>query len=1270
MNGHSFTFSKEGAVMSVAKHTCNLLLSGVMAFSMVPTVALAAPSSQDVDESILSEEQAQDAESFVTATDRFASSDIAVVSCANGWSLTYTVDETGAAITGVAADGTGELVIPDAIEGATVYAVGKKAFFENTSVGKVHLPSGLTYLAPQAFQSSTVSEINIPASVENVPFYAFRSCTSLKSINFEGETIQFLGWGAFQGCSALESIDIPLLTAYPTREYAQKEGLEKVYNANACINMYCFEGCSNLKEIICEGPVVQDPKSYFAGTSCLSNAYSGMKIVCKCATVSIPSGTGGASYVLVKDFYYTVDFYGNEDDAAKLNDRLGSVTYKAIERTTNSSNNLVSNYVTRTVPIMYNKEDATYRYSESLNEQAPTAPEGKVWGIADHTLASAYDYFNGSAQAIAVDPENLDYGWVSSPSIQKYYEGTLPTTSSGMGSSTYPTLQVQADGSIPELDQIVACAADGSALDSSAFTLEWQKGYTTIREGYRGTMSYETTYKDCTKDDVTSAGYYMVRAVGTGEYADASTEWQTFYLEKPCPDTTLYLRDSVSEYIGNTVYAAAALMENTPAFNVILPSNDWRNQLLGAGFAGAGNGLMMYDCQDDYNSKMMEGCMLTKSSRYIILETQQQVPQSAVATDEKYLADYVAERAGENGTRYGKDSTTAQELSNAAISKFKAKNWSAAWGTTAIVASSTKELITESAAQVAYANASRVFFLQDDGTLNASDLELLKADGITDIMLIGDTSCVSSAVEQQITSSTGKSVSRILEGTNATQASIALAKDLVGAGSNTYDTIVVADATNPVNVSAGALYAARANGVLITCSTSADAKAIEDEFADLIAQYGLDETSTLAVVGSFDYLEGSADTYFKSAWVDPVSTEVTVGDTFENAGYLYKITDASTAQVVGLTGGAVLSQAPRSVTYGETTYTVNGVALDLTCASVSKIADQTATGEALTPEVSVTYAGQVLTEGTDYKVSYADNVEPGTATVTITGEGNYFGTLETTFTIEEAQSSDPVEAFAQRLYKNILGRSADAEGLATQVDALRNGTAPAEIAYNYFNSAEYFSKGETAEQTVERVYQVMFGRASDKDGKAFWAGKMNDGMSVRAVIAGFSQAQEYKNYFSKIGLNNDEIPVYSGSADKAWDAKGNEIYSGGNSRDLNQGATAFAKRMYTEVLSRDAEIAGLNVQAGAIANGTACYQIALNFFDGQEFTNKKYNNSKIVSVAYQAILGRAGSSSEVSAWAARMQDSGMSVSELVYGFCQSDEFEAICQSYGLTSGAR
>ena len=59
-------------------------------------------------------------------------------------------------------------------------------------------------------------------------------------------------------------------------------------------------------------------------------------------------------------------------------------------------------------------------------------------------------------------------------------------------------------------------------------------------------------------------------------------------------------------------------------------------------------------------------------------------------------------------------------------------------------------------------------------------------------------------------------------------------------------------------------------------------------------------------------------------------------------------------------------------------------------------------GTAKTPSVTVTDTdGNVLTEGTDYTVSYSDNTEVGTATVTITGIGDYTGTLTETFTITE-----------------------------------------------------------------------------------------------------------------------------------------------------------------------------------------------------------------------------------------------------------------------------
>ena len=71
------------------------------------------------------------------------------------------------------------------------------------------------------------------------------------------------------------------------------------------------------------------------------------------------------------------------------------------------------------------------------------------------------------------------------------------------------------------------------------------------------------------------------------------------------------------------------------------------------------------------------------------------------------------------------------------------------------------------------------------------------------------------------------------------------------------------------------------------------------------------------------------------------------------------------------------------------------------------VADQTYTGEALTPDVTVTLPdGTVLTPGTDYTVEYSNNTDPGTATVTVTGNGNYAGTLSESFEVTAYDISD------------------------------------------------------------------------------------------------------------------------------------------------------------------------------------------------------------------------------------------------------------------------
>ncbi|MEO1814556.1 MAG: GLUG motif-containing protein [Acetobacterium sp.] len=55
-------------------------------------------------------------------------------------------------------------------------------------------------------------------------------------------------------------------------------------------------------------------------------------------------------------------------------------------------------------------------------------------------------------------------------------------------------------------------------------------------------------------------------------------------------------------------------------------------------------------------------------------------------------------------------------------------------------------------------------------------------------------------------------------------------------------------------------------------------------------------------------------------------------------------------------------------------------------------------GAAIEPLLTVVDSGAVITTA-DYSISYADNVNPGTATVTISGQGNYQGTVFRAFTI-------------------------------------------------------------------------------------------------------------------------------------------------------------------------------------------------------------------------------------------------------------------------------
>lgn len=87
---------------------------------------------------------------------------------------------------------------------------------------------------------------------------------------------------------------------------------------------------------------------------------------------------------------------------------------------------------------------------------------------------------------------------------------------------------------------------------------------------------------------------------------------------------------------------------------------------------------------------------------------------------------------------------------------------------------------------------------------------------------------------------------------------------------------------------------------------------------------------------------------------------------------------------------------------GEVTYSFTISPKAVTADMIGAIADETYSGSAIKPKPVVTDGNTILTSGTDFDFSYDKNINAGkdTATLTITGKGNYTGTAIRKFTIK------------------------------------------------------------------------------------------------------------------------------------------------------------------------------------------------------------------------------------------------------------------------------
>ena len=237
--------------------------------------------------------------------------------------------------------------------------------------------------------------------------------------------------------------------------------------------------------------------------------------------------------------------------------------------------------------------------------------------------------------------------------------------------------------------------------------------------------------------------------------------------------------------------------------------------------------------------------------------------------------------------------------------------------------------------------------------------------------------------------------------------------------------------------------------------------------------------------------------------------------------------------------------------------------------------------------------------------------------------------------------------FVQRLYEKVFQRSADPTGLNDWSNKLYNGTTTgATTVWNFCFSPEFISKNVSNEQYVDILYQAMFDREADADGRANWLEVLNNDLSRAYVLKQFTDSAEFNQLCSAYGIQQGTVEL-------------NE------NRDKNPQVTAFVRRLYTIALDRSADVDGLNSWTGKLLQKTQTpAQVASGFVFSQEMENRELSNQEFVTMLYKTMMDREPDDTGLNDWVTKLQ-SGTSRQTVFNGFANSVEFDRIVRSYGL-----
>ena len=230
----------------------------------------------------------------------------------------------------------------------------------------------------------------------------------------------------------------------------------------------------------------------------------------------------------------------------------------------------------------------------------------------------------------------------------------------------------------------------------------------------------------------------------------------------------------------------------------------------------------------------------------------------------------------------------------------------------------------------------------------------------------------------------------------------------------------------------------------------------------------------------------------------------------------------------------------------------------------------------------------------------------------VSGSGT-FKTLQGITFADASAAFDPTgnAAVIARLYEATVARAPDLGGLAAYTqDADTGQISLASIGQVFATSPEFIADfGQLSNQDfISRIYINLLGRTADAGGLASYTADLNAGESRGAVLADMVGSFEARQHWTSIAGNANDATVYrlyAAILDRVPDSGGWQSYSA----DLSAGQTiqqlaaamlqsgeylasagdltntAFVQRLYGDLLKRPADPGGLATYVGDLNNG-------------------------------------------------------------------------------------